>query len=449
MTSFTVTIQTCTDAFLSCSADPASRAVDTWKADDKSGRQRWLLTPSGAGPNSYVVTASGGRGSGPVVLGAAPDSTGVDLRTSDDGSGRQRWLFSPVSAPGETRIFTISIEAGLQRKNAKFLTFDAASGKFGLRARASASKAPKVAGAQLFRVLEVAAPTPTPAPAGKAPVYVGGAFAATQHDLAHDPAGWRTVAPRAGYWLHPMGMAVAKDGGWLPLLLSRFGVKKFVYEQDLLAWSDGTNPLQTNTPQCWADWLRQADPAFQCEFYAPWVAGDRLANLLDDTTNRYAQIRQRMDAAGYANRGYFFYAPPCPESILSADTLLNARRNGLCHVEHVVRTAGLRGIAIDFPAGLWLSAAFPANFPPGSADKCRALARQAHDVARRCGVPFVWVLNGADACVPQALASIRAAGLWADVFAVDNFAAAARRGTPESDPNSAAGQALAVLRALG
>ena len=112
-----------------------------------------------------------------------------------------------------------------------------------------------------------------------------------------------------------MGVGAAKDAGYLPMLLSRFGVKQFVYEMDLLAWSDGTNPVQTNTPECWATWIREADPSMQCLLYAPWVEGNRVVDATDDTVNRYAQIRGKMDATGYAGKGYFFTAPPSPASI--------------------------------------------------------------------------------------------------------------------------------------
>lgn len=280
-------------------------------------------------------------------------------------------------------------------------------------------------------------------------MFVGGAFFATQNDLTNDPAGWTTVAPHVGYHLHPMGMAEIMNRGQLPTLLSRFGKKSFAYEMDLLAWSDGTNPLQTNTPQVWGDWLRQNNSSFQCEFYAPWVAGDRLANLLDDTTNRFIQIRQKMDVTGYPNRGYFFYAPPCPESIMNADTLLNATKNGgMPYVEYVVRTAGLKGIVIDFPAGLWLSKNFPSNFPPNSGDKCRLLAKQAHDICRRMSIPFVWCFNGSDAAplVIKALDSIKDAGMTINTILVDNFSSVPERGTPESDPSSVTGQALVALK---
>lgn len=420
MASFVVTIQSSCGKFLSCYEPTENTGLTLW-TEDGSGRQRWVLRPSGQ-PDTYSVSVFRGRQS-PRVLGAsggAPSLTGA-------GAG-QTWLFKQINQ--KARLFLIS--AGGQA----FLTIGP-NGAVGLQPRLAQGAG---AAGQQFKVLETGdAPPVVPK------VFLGGAFQATQQDLANDPARWRTVAARCGYWAHPMGLALAKDQGWLPTLLSRFAVKRFVYEQDLQAWSDGSNPIQTDTPSCWGDWLRQADPSFQCEFYCPWVAGDRLAGALDDTARKYAQIRQRMDAAGYSNKGWFFYAPPSPEAIACADTLLNARRDGLCYVEHVVRAAGLKGVALDYPASLWLAERFPARYPPGTGDKCRALARQAHDVARRCGIGFAVVFNGSDASVAAALDSMTDAGLTFDYVGVDNFSAQKRRATPETDPSTVAGQARVAL----
>ena len=111
----------------------------------------------------------------------------------------------------------------------------------------------------------------------------------------------------------------------------------------------------------------------------------------------------------------------------------------------VIRTAGLRGVALDFPAGLWLSPVYGAQFPPGSADKCRRFAKVCFDITRRLGVPYVQVFNGADATVSEALESMKAAGIAPDVVCVDNFADAGRSGVPEDDPSSVSGQARTAL----
>lgn len=436
MATFTQTIKSSKNAFISCSSDSNNRTVDIWTKDDESGRQRWVLTPaSPPQPHTYTVTSSGGRG-GATFLSASADGSVVDLWTSNDGSGRQVWTFTPISG----RTFEISIAGGkgLTSPKKNVLTLDAKTGKLRLSERSASREN------QTWTCEDASPPKPDTV------AYVGGAFEATQRDLAFEPTKWSTVAPKVGAWCHPMGVGVAKDGGWLPQLLSRFGKKRFVYEMDLLAWSDGTNPLQTNTPSCWADWIRQADPSFQCDFYCPWVAGDRLADQLDDTRNRYAQIRGKMDAAGYPGKGYFFYAPPCPESISRADELLASKREGVCHVEYVVKTAELRGVCIDFPGHLYMASAYPAIFPAGSADKCRALAKQAFDVSKKLGIPFVWCFNGAEdgATVKAALDAAKKNGIVPDVVGIDNFADASRRGTPETDAKSVTGQALAALKWL-
>ena len=171
--------------------------------------------------------------------------------------------------------------------------------------------------------------------------YLGGAFDKGLRDLSSFPNDWATTRQKSGYWLHTMGFAAAQSGGYSKTLLSRFAVKSYVYEADLMAWTDGSNPTQTNSPWCWGQWLEEADPSFKQAFFAPWVAGDRIANLLQDVTNRYIDITNRMKSHNYVNT-YFFYSPPSPESISVADSLLNGRVNGMPYIEYVITRVGLQ-----------------------------------------------------------------------------------------------------------
>lgn len=408
-----VTIQAASGKFVSANGKGPTLAT----VDDKKGAQTWVLEPRA--PDTYAVHWASDPKS---YLGAKACGTGVSL-----GLAQDLWVFKPVNA--RARIFTIQ-----HSESQTFLTVSN-KGVFEVHARLPAGGG---AAHQQFTVSELPQPK-------VAEVFVGGAFERCLRDLAFDAKGWASVAPRVGYWLHPMGMAVAKDGNWLGTLLSNFGVRRFVYEMDAMAWSDGTNPVQTNTPSCWADWLRAIAPDFQCEFYAPWIEGERLANMLDDTCARYRQIRLKMDAAGYAGKGYFFYAPPCPSSIANADSLLKTTRDGMSHIEYVLRNAGLKGVVLDFPASLYLANSYGSAFPPDSASKCRLLAKQAHDVARKLKLPFGWVFNGAEADVRQAIAAIKGDGIALDFVGIDNFADAQRRGTPDSDPSSVSGQARSAL----
>jgi hypothetical protein len=274
--------------------------------------------------------------------------------------------------------------------------------------------------------------------------YLGGAFTYGLKGLSSNPSAWSTSAHVSGYWLHPMGFDAARQQGYAKTLLSRYGVKSYVYEADLLGWSDGTNPVQTNSPWCWGQWLEQIDPTYKQAFMAPWVAGDRIANVLQDTTNRYIDITNRMRSQGYQNV-YFFYAPPSPEAISVADGLLNGRVNNVPYIQYAVQRAGLKGIAIDYPAGLYLAKEFPSSFPVGSADKCRKLAKQAWNIAQTLGIPLIWVFNGADANTRQAMDAIHAAGIYPQTFAVDDFADPNRAGVPEYDPATLSGQLRQLL----
>lgn len=278
-----------------------------------------------------------------------------------------------------------------------------------------------------------------------AAVFVGGANTTANQDMFVAPDQWRTVAAAAGLWAHPMGVGQYLMNGTLRQYLSRFALKRFVYEMDLLAWSDGSNPTQTNTPSCWGDWIMEADPAFACEFYAPWVDGDLLATNTELCTRLYAQIRTRMDAQPrYRGLGAFFTAPPSPMSIRHVDALIQGRQ-----VEAVVRGAGLNGIAVDYPADLWLSGEFGPEFPAGSAAKCRIYMQNLFGLARRLGVKFAWVFNGDHGeLVARALTDARTRwSIVPDYVCIDNFTQTNQiRGVPESNPATLAGQGLTALR---
>jgi hypothetical protein len=273
---------------------------------------------------------------------------------------------------------------------------------------------------------------------------LGGAFEKGLLDMANQPSQWSSVRKVSGYWLHPMGFSAARDHGFAQKLLGLYAIKRYVYEADLLAWTDGSNPTQTNSPWCWGKWLEDIDPSYQQAFFAPWVAGDRIANLLQDTTNRYIDLNTRMSSHGYKNT-FFFYSPPSPESIGVANNLLNGRVNGIPYIQYAIERAGLKGIALDYPAGLYLANEFPSNFPVGSANKCRQLAAQAWSIAQALNIPLVWVFNGADAQVREAKRAIEANGIRPRQYVVDNFADPNRAGTPESSASSMSGQVKQLM----
>jgi len=76
--------------------------VDLWKEDDRSGRQRWIITPAG-NDGDYHIKVSGGVHKGwfdkttRTYLSVTSDGRSVDLHYEDDGSGRQRWRFPGIA----------------------------------------------------------------------------------------------------------------------------------------------------------------------------------------------------------------------------------------------------------------------------------------------------------------------------------------------------------------
>ena len=269
----------------------------------------------------------------------------------------------------------------------------------------------------------------------KGRVFVGGTFDRPLRDMATHPSEWAQTAAGSGYWLHPMGFAAANQGGYLLSLLKQYGVKEYIYEADLMAWTDGTNPVQTNTPWVWGSMLEQMYPTMKQRFFAPWVNAQRLAQDLDDTVNRYAILVNKMKSVGKQNT-FVFYAPPSPEGLEFADVLLNNRRDGITYLEYVVRHSGANGIALDYPASLYVSENYP---------KARHLALQAYQVAKKLNIKFAWVFNGNDANTSEAVNIMRQQGIHPNFVGVDDFANANQVGVPESKHSSLTGQALQIF----
>lgn len=274
--------------------------------------------------------------------------------------------------------------------------------------------------------------------------FIGGAFQKGLQDLANSPQAWLTTAANSGYWLHPMGFAAAKANQFAGPLLSHYKHKYYVYEMDLMGWTDGTNPVQTKTPWVWGEQLQQIDPSYHQAFYAAMVGGDHIAAQLQDVTNRYLGLQAKMTSRGYKD-SYFFYSPPSPEVLNNMNAILNGKVGDKSLIEYVVHRVGMQGIALDFPAGLFLASKFPASFPPDSAANSKLLAKQAYEIAKKYNIPLVWVFNGADSDTLQAKQAIEAFGIHPTRWAVDNFADKERAGTPESDKSTLAGQLRQLL----
>lgn len=92
-------------SYLAPSGKTASTTGVTMNSrDDASGRQRWIMTPTGTG--SKILVVSGGR-EGPSTLSAVESGGSLRLEAGDDKSGRQRWTFRKIG-----NYYEISVEAG-------------------------------------------------------------------------------------------------------------------------------------------------------------------------------------------------------------------------------------------------------------------------------------------------------------------------------------------------
>jgi hypothetical protein len=275
MVTFYKTIQTVVNnRFVSCLENPQQNEVRLVDAEDGSGRQRWKL--QAVGPDTYNLTPMGGRTSTHNILSVPAGPAGrVDMFVRDEGSGRQRFTFLPVA--GRPNVFTISVEAGLLDPTKKFVTVGPAGLAMLLAERRPSP--PDANDRQLFKLADV---PPLPK------VYVGSAFPLCLSQMADNPEAWKEVAARVGFHLHPMCFFDGRDKGWLRRLLNQVAFKEWVYESDLLAWTDGSNPVQTNTPWCWRDYLREVAPEFKCVGHSSWVN----CNILGPDPERAAVSRE-------------------------------------------------------------------------------------------------------------------------------------------------------------
>lgn len=91
--------------FLSARFD--GKKVDLYKTDDKSGRQKWVLSKLPDG--TYNVSIYSGVSTERQYLSSTSTGTKVDLWGVDDASGRQRWSFLPLG----NDLYSIVIGGGV------------------------------------------------------------------------------------------------------------------------------------------------------------------------------------------------------------------------------------------------------------------------------------------------------------------------------------------------
>lgn len=109
--------------YLSVTAAASDVAVGSYETDNSSGRQRWVLTPSGAGAGSYEIQVAGGKEGKVTALGASTNST-LQLLSSESSNGCRRWHFTQTGA----NLYKITCSAGLKDMAKNVLTMDAEVG---------------------------------------------------------------------------------------------------------------------------------------------------------------------------------------------------------------------------------------------------------------------------------------------------------------------------------
>ena len=237
-------------------------------------------------------------------------------------------------------------------------------------------------------------------------LFIGSAYDQAMRQLANSPS---LVAARAGYHLHPMGFAAAEGGGYAKNFLNNFKTKWYFYESDFSAWTDGSNPLQTNDPGIWGSKLNasaNSQTEWKCAGF--WGYYSNISQVVHDTAGYIQKTKALKDKIKAWGCGSYFvgWAPPSPEG-LQNDGVLRTRKT----MFNIAKAVGATGIFVDFPADLWNSGT------------CTQQAIDAYKDCASAGMSFGWCFNGrqSTAAVTQAVKGILAAGIKPTFWSVDGF----------------------------
>ena len=224
--------------------------------------------------------------------------------------------------------------------------------------------------------------------------FVGGAFPALMQDMSN-----RKMPSGVGLHLHPMGLGSAIQGGYMPRLLSQFSTREYFYEADLDAWTDGSNPIQTNTPGHWGSLLNSGQGGWRCALFAPWAKSADMANP-ERVIPKYKQVFDKIRAWG-CRQCWIFWSPPSEPQYNSAVMRSQAWAR-------VAKETGATGICVDHPAnrGDSLDVSFAAL-----------------KWAKQNGLGAGWVLNGSGSATQVAalVKKIKANVGSVDFISSDNF----------------------------
>ena len=166
--------------------------------------------------------------------------------------------------------------------------------------------------------------------------FAGGAFPKLMGEIASGPL----MPKNVGYWLHPMGLGAAMGANNLPAVLSKFTQKWYVYESDLDAWTDGSNPIQTNTPGIWGDNLNAAAGGWKCAAFCAWAKSGDMANP-SVAIPKFKSLFDKIRAWG-CEQTMIFWSPPS-EPNYNATVLANKTW------ATIAKAVGATGIVVDHP----------------------------------------------------------------------------------------------------
>jgi hypothetical protein len=253
-------------------------------------------------------------------------------------------------------------------------------------------------------------------------VFVGSAWQRAGIDLAR---GFQS-AQSVGYHVHPNGIQPLKDSGLWDQFTKQFGVRQFVFENDIewLSLNNGMYPLIADISQ---------ETGMALTGIHTNLPADRLVNETDIVI---AELKKWLEPA--KQRGipvHLLFQVASPEAI-RPDVSSKLRNEDIWI--RIAKESGMDGIALDHPAMHYA----------GNIGGANDIALRVAQTSKEAGLDFVWYLNGASSVsdTNKLINDLKAKNIRVDNISVSHFENELYSGTGQESVDAQALEAIKYFR---